>query len=236
MVSADDGAFDVAVAVAVRVGRPTWRKVALAAIVVLACSDNPLAPVVAPVTSGAPSLAKVSGDGQGAQVAASLPESLKVRLVDGSGKPVSGRNITWTVGSESGSLAGASSPTNADGRAAVLWTLGTKAGSQTATAAIDGSPPIAFAATAAAAGAAMVRLSPDTSVLELGATVRLSPTAADKYGNAVGEVLGYLAGDGSEAELFQDFPQLTHEDVLACFEFAAERERRTVVATVAAPA
>lgn len=52
----------------------------------------------------------------------------------------------------------------------------------------------------------------------------------------VGEVLGFLAGDGSEAELFQDFPQLTHEDVLACFEFAAERERRTVVATVAAPA
>jgi uncharacterized protein (DUF433 family) len=42
----------------------------------------------------------------------------------------------------------------------------------------------------------------------------------------VGEVLGYLAGGGSEAELFADFPQLTHEDVLACLSFAAERERR----------
>lgn len=42
----------------------------------------------------------------------------------------------------------------------------------------------------------------------------------------VGEVLGYLAEGGSETELIADFPQLTHEDVLACFGFAAERERR----------
>jgi uncharacterized protein (DUF433 family) len=42
----------------------------------------------------------------------------------------------------------------------------------------------------------------------------------------VGEVLGFLAAGGSEAELFTDFPQLTHEDLLACFGFAAERERR----------
>jgi uncharacterized protein (DUF433 family) len=52
----------------------------------------------------------------------------------------------------------------------------------------------------------------------------------------VGEVLGFLAEGGSEAELFEDFPQLTHEDVLACFAFAAERERRTTVEKIAAPA
>ena len=45
----------------------------------------------------------------------------------------------------------------------------------------------------------------------------------------VGEVLGFLAGGGSETELFADFPQLTHEDVLACLGFAAERERRLLV-------
>ncbi len=42
----------------------------------------------------------------------------------------------------------------------------------------------------------------------------------------VGEVLGYLAAGGTETELLNDFPQLVHEDVLACFGFAAERERR----------
>lgn len=42
----------------------------------------------------------------------------------------------------------------------------------------------------------------------------------------VGEVLGHLATGETEAELSADFPQLTHEDVLACFRFASERERR----------
>jgi uncharacterized protein (DUF433 family) len=41
-------------------------------------------------------------------------------------------------------------------------------------------------------------------------------------------VLGFLAAGGSEAELLHSFPQLTHEDVLACFAYAAERENRTL--------
>jgi uncharacterized protein (DUF433 family) len=43
-----------------------------------------------------------------------------------------------------------------------------------------------------------------------------------------GDVLGDLAGGMSEAEVLADFPQLTHEDVLACLAFAAERERRVM--------
>jgi uncharacterized protein (DUF433 family) len=42
----------------------------------------------------------------------------------------------------------------------------------------------------------------------------------------VGDVLGYLAGGMSEAELLAEFPQLCREDVLACLGFAADRERR----------
>jgi uncharacterized protein (DUF433 family) len=42
----------------------------------------------------------------------------------------------------------------------------------------------------------------------------------------VGDVLGYLAGGMTEAQLLADFPQLTHEDILACLGYAAERERR----------
>jgi mRNA interferase MazF len=44
------------------------------------------------------------------------------------------------------------------------------------------------------------------------------------------EVLESLAGDRDEAQLRQDFPQLTHEDVLASLEFAARRKTRTVIA------
>jgi len=45
---------------------------------------------------------------------------------------------------------------------------------------------------------------------------------------SVGDVLGYLAGGMSEAEILGDFPQLASHDVRACLAYAAERERRTV--------
>ena len=44
---------------------------------------------------------------------------------------------------------------------------------------------------------------------------------------SVGDVLGYLAGGMSEAQILADFPQLTSDDVRACLAYAAERERRT---------
>lgn len=44
----------------------------------------------------------------------------------------------------------------------------------------------------------------------------------------VGEILGYLAAGRSEEGLLREFPQITHQDVLACLAFAAERERRTL--------
>jgi uncharacterized protein (DUF433 family) len=44
---------------------------------------------------------------------------------------------------------------------------------------------------------------------------------------SVGDVLGYLAGGMSEAQILADFPQLTSDDVRACLIYAAERERRT---------
>lgn len=40
------------------------------------------------------------------------------------------------------------------------------------------------------------------------------------------DVLEYLAGGMSEAELLRDFPDLSHEDIRACLAFAATRERR----------
>ena len=43
----------------------------------------------------------------------------------------------------------------------------------------------------------------------------------------VGDVLGYLAGGMSEAEVLAQFPQLASDDIKACLAYAAERERRT---------
>jgi len=40
------------------------------------------------------------------------------------------------------------------------------------------------------------------------------------------DVLEYLAGGMSEAEIVADFPELTADDIRACLAFAADRERR----------
>ncbi len=40
------------------------------------------------------------------------------------------------------------------------------------------------------------------------------------------DVLDYLAGGMTEAEIMADFPDLTAEDIRACLAFAADRERR----------
>jgi uncharacterized protein (DUF433 family) len=48
------------------------------------------------------------------------------------------------------------------------------------------------------------------------------------------DVLGWLAAGMSQAEIIDDFPELTAEDIRACLEFVADRERRLVAVVGAA--
>ena len=45
----------------------------------------------------------------------------------------------------------------------------------------------------------------------------------------VGDVFDYLGGGMTIAQVLDDFPDLTAEDIQACFAFAADRERRLKV-------
>lgn len=45
----------------------------------------------------------------------------------------------------------------------------------------------------------------------------------------VQDVLEYLAGGMSEAELLEEFPDLTAEDIRACFAYVADRERKLAI-------
>ena len=47
------------------------------------------------------------------------------------------------------------------------------------------------------------------------------------------EVLEYLASDMTEAQILDDFPDLTREDLKACIAFAADRERRLLTVPAA---
>jgi uncharacterized protein (DUF433 family) len=42
------------------------------------------------------------------------------------------------------------------------------------------------------------------------------------------DVLGYLASEMTWDEIIEDFPYLTRDDIKACLEYAAERERTTL--------
>ena len=42
------------------------------------------------------------------------------------------------------------------------------------------------------------------------------------------DVLGWFAAGMSQAEILDDFPELTEEDIRACLEFAADREHRLI--------
>ena len=80
---------------------------------------------------------------------------------------------------------------------------------------------------------AAARPAPYIDAMDLLARIVVDPTI--RFGKptvrgtrlTVGEILGHLARGLSESEILRDFPQLTHDDILACLAFAAERERRT---------
>ena len=45
------------------------------------------------------------------------------------------------------------------------------------------------------------------------------------------DVLSYLAAGMTTEEVLADFPYLTRQDILACLAYAADRERRTLLAS-----
>jgi len=42
------------------------------------------------------------------------------------------------------------------------------------------------------------------------------------------DILDYLASGMTEQEILSDFPELTKDDIQACYAFAADRERKLV--------
>ena len=50
----------------------------------------------------------------------------------------------------------------------------------------------------------------------------------------VADILGYLANGMSNAEILEDFPELSNEDILSALAFAAESHKRTSTLETAA--
>ncbi|MCC5897204.1 MAG: DUF433 domain-containing protein [Phormidium sp. BM_Day4_Bin.17] len=46
------------------------------------------------------------------------------------------------------------------------------------------------------------------------------------------DILEYLAGGMTEAEILEDFSELTSDDIKACLSFAADREKKLFIETL----
>ena len=113
-----------------------------------------------------PQIQSISGDGQSGAIGTQLPVPLVVALTDATGQPVPGVNVIFKITQNNGMLTSGSQPagtvivpTNAQGQAQALWTLGFRsgAGSDIAQAyAIGFSGTAMFTASAVQAAAAHV--------------------------------------------------------------------------------
>jgi len=82
--------------------------------------------------TGVPSLQALSGDGQSATIATTLPAPLVVGVTDAAGQPLPNAQVVFQVTQGNGVLEGGSRSavlhTDAQGRAVIHWTLGSRAG------------------------------------------------------------------------------------------------------------
>lgn len=99
------------------------------ASVTVAGYGGPSIGFMASATAGmAASITKAAGDGQTGEVAQATAVQPKVAVRDAHNNPPAGVMVTWTVMSGGGSVASATSLTDAAGEASMTWTLGPQVG------------------------------------------------------------------------------------------------------------
>lgn len=137
-----------------------------------------------------------SGNGQTGVVGAALPTPLSVTVTAADGKPVSNATVSWDVAPGGGATSVASSRTDGNGTAQVIWTLGANAGTARVTAQVGGVTPVAFTAVAQPGAASVVVALPNIASLGIGDTLTITSTARDQFGNELtGSAISYSAPD-----------------------------------------
>ena len=148
--------------------------------------------------------AKVSGgpETQSGTAGAALASALTVTVLDQFDNPVDGQTVTWSTpsaneGFVAGSFSAAATTTDVYGNASTIWTLGTEAIAQEATATIGDDLTVTYGATAAPDEPANVATSGGGVTLVVGSGTTLSVTVTDQYGNLVEGATATWSGGGT---------------------------------------
>src|SRR6267142_479476 len=152
------------------------------------------------VVTTATNMVLSAGNGQSGVVSTALPTAYAVAVKNALGLPVQNVPVNWAVAPSSGSMIPATSLTDVNGIASSTRTLGTVAGTQTATASVGGlaGSPVTFSATALAGAATqLVKQSVDPQAGTV-ATAVTAPVVkvADQFGNGVAGVIVSFAVTG----------------------------------------
>jgi adhesin/invasin len=159
------------------------------------------------LANSATKLELASGGGQEGRVGAMLTRPVVMRLLDDSGNPVSGATVR--VIALAGTVADSAPAADAQGRALIHWTLGSKAGSQELELSVGAHKPMRVSARALALEAANIALDgvPANGVAGHALPKPVTATVTDAYGNIVAGVqvaFSVLAGSVSPARVITD--------------------------------
>lgn len=142
---------------------------------------------IAVVSISAGALHKIRGDEQFGTVGEALPVRPTIQALNGSGDPVEGVEVRWSVRRGGGSVSAATGVTDASGEVSVDWTMGGTSENQILDVAADGLPTVSFEATAAYP-VTSIAISPTESELSPGGSAQLTATARDQFGSVVENV------------------------------------------------
>ena len=142
------------------------------------------------IASAPGSISANGGDGQTAVAGTVVPIAPSVKVVDGSGNPVSGATVNFAVVGGGGSITGASTSTSFTGIATVgSWTLGSAAGPNSVTASAPGvSGSVTFNATGTPGSmGTLIIVVGNAQTAVAGSNVATAPSVkiSDANGNAI---------------------------------------------------
>jgi hypothetical protein len=156
----------------------------------------------------ASSITIISGDSQIAMVATKLSQDFVATVTDGTGNPVSGSQVDWSV-TPSGTLTAATSSSNGSGQATNTLTLGTVSGTYTVRAALHTAPTtyVEFTATAKPGNIDHFSFTSVPANATAGSSFTFSAEARDSYDNIKTDYTGSvrLSSTDSAATLPIDF-------------------------------
>jgi Bacterial Ig-like domain (group 1) len=164
-----------------------WAAAAAALVGAAACGDTTFTNAVLATSV---TVAAVSQNQTGV-VGQPLAQPISVQVTDVSGNPIIGAVVTWTVLTGGGSVASATSTTDSNGNASVIWTLGPTPGTNTLRASIatGASADITATGVAGPVAAGMTIVSGNNQAIAVnGTSAALVVHLADAAGNPVAGV------------------------------------------------